>query len=191
VYTDALVQVCEGQALDKEFESRRDVTLGEYFRMIGEKTGRIITASAEIGAIVGGGSPGEVSALRSYGKELGIAFQVQDDLLDITGQEEKFGKKIGGDIIEGKKTYLLLKALERATGADRAMLRKVAPGRITERSQIERVREIYHETGTLVAAGKVIARSTHLAEQSLQGLPDSRAKGMLLWLSRQLLERSS
>ena len=111
VYTEGLLEVCEGQALDLEFERRDDVRPGEYFRMIEMKTARLIAMSAELGGLIGGGTAREVAALRTFGFRLGRAFQLQDDLLDVVAEEEAFGKVIGGDILEGKKTYLFTIAL--------------------------------------------------------------------------------
>jgi len=191
VYTDALVQVCEGQGMDKEFESRKDVRLGEYFRMIARKTGKIIAASAEIGALVGGAQRNVASRMRKFGQQLGRAFQIQDDLLDITGDARKFGKIIGGDIVEGKKTYLLLKALERAGGADYDLLKSISPASGMSGAKIRKILGIYRQTGAIDEAEKEIKLSTQRALRTLAPLQQSRAKSMLIWLSRRLLERSS
>jgi geranylgeranyl diphosphate synthase, type II len=191
VYTDALVQVCEGQGFDKEFECRQDVTMQEYFRMIAQKTGRVISASMEIGALIGGGSPRQVAMLRRFGEHLGRAFQVRDDLLDITGDPDEFGKRIGGDIVEGKKTFLLVSALGRAAGRDRIVLNSVVPQNTQMQKQIDNVRSVYEKLGAMDAARKEIDRSTRLARRALNGLPRGTAASMLLWLADRLLERSS
>jgi geranylgeranyl diphosphate synthase type II len=189
VFTDAFVEVCEGQAFDKEFETRRNVDLNDYFLMIRKKTGRIIAASTEIGALIGGGNAREVSALRTFGEQLGIAFQLQDDLLDVMGDEEDFGKAIGGDIVEGKKTFLLLKALERARGKDREILRSVAPGNTTRRS-VGRVRTIYERTRVLDETRQTVSRLTQQAIVALKPIPPSEMKEMLCWLAERLIVRS-
>ena len=189
VFTDAFTQVCEGQGLDKEFESRRGVTIGEYFQMIRKKTGRVISAASEIGGILGGGTAREVRALRTFGEHLGRAFQVQDDLLDIVGSEREFGKAIGGDIVEGKKTFLLLAALGTSHGKDRALLQAVAGKRSSSRATVRKVKSIYQRTGVLDDARMEISRSTNRAQRALGDLRPGKARDTLLWLSGRLLER--
>ncbi|MBI3189238.1 MAG: polyprenyl synthetase family protein [Ignavibacteriales bacterium] len=190
-FTDAFIQVCEGQGFDKEFETRNDVTLPEYLMMIQKKTARVISASCEIGGLIGDGTTREVTALRTFGESLGIAFQIQDDLLDITGTEQQLGKPIGGDILEGKKTYLLLKALERATGNDRTILQKVVRKKTTEKNIIQNVYRIYEQTGVLNDAHKQVLQYTSHSLQALSRLKESNARMMLHSLAQQLLERNS
>ncbi len=191
VYTDALVQVCEGQGFDKEFETRRDVTPAEYFRMIAQKTGRVISASMEIGALIGGGTPAQVRMLRQYGVHVGRAFQIRDDLLDITGDPEEFGKRIGGDIVEGKKTFLLIHALRKAEGADADLVGSIVPENKQIAGSIDRVREVYEHLGVMEDARQEIRRCTGLARRALNGLPRGDASMMLRWLADRLLERKS
>ena len=191
IFTDAFVRVCEGQGLDKEFENRRDVDLRSYFTMIGKKTARIMAAASEIGALAGGATPAQAAALRSYGLHLGMAFQVQDDLLDISGDGGDFGKKIGGDIVEGKKTYLLLTALKTARGQDRRLLRSIRPGTRVERFMIRQVRDIYGRTGTLESAQREIAARTRRAKRALLGLRQGTPVARLGELADALLGRTS
>lgn len=115
-------EVCEGQQLDMDFESRESVSFEEYEKMITLKTSVLLAASLQIGAIIGGAGDGNQQHLYEYGKNLGMAFQVQDDYLDAFGDPEKFGKQIGGDILSNKKTFLLIHALDVATGDDRMQL---------------------------------------------------------------------
>lgn len=189
LFTRAFIDVCDGQGFDYEFESRRDVTMREYLKMITLKTGKVIAAAAEMGGCAGGGSLREVASLRRYGGHLGRAFQVRDDLLDIVGNQREFGKTIGGDIVEGKKTFLLLEAFDRSTGADRALLRRVIERRgITIRS-VGRVRTLYHRLGVIGAAEDAIRRSTRQAQAALHALPVSPSRDLLVRLSEQLLAR--
>lgn len=118
VFNTTALEVCEGQQYDMNFETRNAVTEAEYLRMIELKTAVLIAASLKIGAIVGGASPDKATALYRFGLNIGMAFQLQDDLLDVYATNEKFGKMNGGDIVSNKKTYLLIKALELADGAD-------------------------------------------------------------------------
>ena len=103
-FSRGIIDVCEGQALDREFERRMDVTTGEYLYMIAMKTGRLVEMAAEIGGLAGEGSDEQIRSLCAYARKLGLAFQIQDDLLDLTADETLLGKEIGRDIVEGKRT---------------------------------------------------------------------------------------
>ncbi len=118
-------EVCEGQQLDIDFETMPSVSLDAYIEMISLKTSVLLAASLEIGAILGGASEGNCRHVYEFGKNLGIAFQVQDDYLDAFGDPEKFGKDVGGDIRQNKKTFLLLHALEVATPAQKQELQSL------------------------------------------------------------------
>jgi geranylgeranyl diphosphate synthase type II len=124
VFNKAAVEVCIGQQLDMDFEKISVVSHEEYLRMIELKTAVLIAASANIGAIIGGAGDRDSDLLYEFGKNLGLAFQIQDDLLDVYGDVAVFGKKSGGDIVTNKKTFLLIKALEVATGSTLKRLRK-------------------------------------------------------------------
>ena len=190
VFTDAFNEVCEGQGLDKEFESRDNVGLPDYLRMIAKKTGRVIAAATEIGGLIGHGSRLQVTALRKFGEYLGLAFQVKDDLLDVTGDVRELGKTIGGDIVEGKKTFLLLHAWKRAKGKERQLLRRVIRRRVLTRPKVDEVRTLYETLGVLREAERTIERCTRRAQRELDRLPAHRSREMLRWLSEQLLLRS-
>lgn len=190
VFTNAFIEVCEGQGFDKEYERQNNVTVKEYLLMIRKKTSRVISAAAEIGALIGEGTPREVLSLKMFGEHLGMAFQIRDDLLDITGDEEEFGKKIGGDIREKKKTFLLLNALERTTKNDSAFLRSLKSRKRITAADINRTRAIYNNNGIMELSHKEIRKHTILAQQSLSRLREHRSTQMLLWLSDQLLKRT-
>ena len=108
-------EVCEGQQIDMDFEQMQNVVMEQYIQMITLKTSVLLAASLQLGAILGGAGEGNQQHIYSFGKNLGIAFQIQDDYLDAFGDPEKFGKQIGGDILSNKKTFLLLHAIEVAT----------------------------------------------------------------------------
>ena len=116
------LEICEGQQMDMGFESRDDVKEEEYLEMIRLKTAVLLAASLKIGAILGGASHEDAENLYNFGMQIGVAFQLQDDLLDVYGDPEVFGKKIGGDILCNKKTYMLIKALNRADEKQREEL---------------------------------------------------------------------
>ena len=123
VFNHTALKVCEGQMMDMEFEDRIDVSVDEYIHMIELKTSVLIAASLQIGALVGGASEKQAFELYEYGRLLGIAFQLQDDLLDSYGDSKTFGKKIGNDILTNKKTFLMISALENAGPEDQKELR--------------------------------------------------------------------
>lgn len=116
IFNTTAVGVCEGQQIDMEFETRSVVNIDEYINMIRLKTAVVLGGALKIGALIGGASQVDADLLNEFGVQLGIAFQLQDDILDVYGDPEKFGKQVGGDIISNKKTYLLIKALELAEG---------------------------------------------------------------------------
>jgi geranylgeranyl diphosphate synthase type II len=122
IFNRTAKEVCEGQQLDMDFEKQANVSLENYIEMISLKTSVLLAASLEMGAILGGASAGNRDHLYAFGKNLGIAFQIQDDYLDAFGDPEKFGKDVGGDIRQNKKTFLLLHALEVASVEQKAAL---------------------------------------------------------------------
>jgi len=119
LYNQTAVKVCEGQQLDMDFEAREVVTMEDYLQMIELKTSVLLAASLQIGSIIGGAGLGNQQTIYKFGKNLGLAFQIQDDYLDCYGDASKFGKQVGGDIVTGKKTFLLIKTLEVASEAQR------------------------------------------------------------------------
>ena len=126
LYNDTAKKVCEGQQLDMDFETAEKVSLEEYLLMIELKTSVLLAASLQIGSILGGASLGNQQHLYNFGKNLGLAFQVQDDYLDCFGDPQKFGKQVGGDIVAGKKTFLLIRAMETATSAQHRQMKELA-----------------------------------------------------------------
>lgn len=120
-FNDMALRVYEGQRLDMDFETSSDVTLDDYLRMVGDKTGALLGAAARIGALIGGASADDAARMAEYGMMLGLAFQIQDDWLDVFGDSTTFGKPIGGDINNNKKSYLLLSALKSDTPDAKAL----------------------------------------------------------------------
>lgn len=142
-------EVCEGQQLDMDFEKTEQVSFEQYEQMIKLKTSVLLAASLQMGAIIGGAGSGNQQHLYEFGKNLGIAFQVQDDYLDAFGDPEKFGKQPGGDIIVNKKTFLMIHALDVATGAQRDLLNdlmKTVPASESEKSaKVETVLRVFRD----------------------------------------------
>lgn len=192
VFVGGLRDVCIGQSEDLLLAGRRSAGVEEYMAMIEKKTAALISAAAMMGGISGGGTAGEVRSLGSFGFHLGRAFQVQDDLLDVVADEKAFGKKIGGDIEEGKKTFLLVEALARARGTDRKILSAVASGKRGRRTwSVREVAGIYRRLGVLTAAERRVASETRKAVHALSRLRPGRGREMLAWMSDMLLKRVS
>jgi geranylgeranyl diphosphate synthase type II len=122
VFNNTALEVCEGQQYDMEFENRNNVTEQEYLRMTELKTSVLLAAALKIGALLGGADKSDANFLYEFGRNIGLAFQLQDDLLDVYGDAAVFGKQIGGDIVANKKTFMLIKALELAKGEDKTRL---------------------------------------------------------------------
>lgn len=140
-------QVCEGQQYDMDFETRQKVAVVEYMNMIELKTAALLSGSMTIGAILAGASESDVNKIYRAATEVGLAFQLQDDLLDSYG-DERLGKKIGGDILEGKKTYLMIISLSHATEEQREVLRSThLRTDLTDEQKIQTVKALYDELG--------------------------------------------
>ncbi|MEW6196933.1 MAG: polyprenyl synthetase family protein [Bacteroidota bacterium] len=190
-FTQGIIEVCEGQSLDKEFESRKSVSITEYKTMIYKKTAALAEMCCSIGAQLVHGNEKQVSALANYGKNLGMAFQIQDDLLDIIGKEKEFGKKIGSDLIEGKKTYLFLRALEKANKDEKKLLYIVIKNRGIQQKEVGSFKKLYEKLGVISDAKKEIVHYTNNALKNLSVLPDNEGKNMLVWLANSLINRTN
>jgi geranylgeranyl diphosphate synthase type II len=146
VFSQTAVEVCEGQQLDLDFEERNDVTVNEYLEMIRLKTGVLLAASLKIGAIIGRGPKEDVENLYKMGEAIGMGFQLEDDYLDTFGDEKVFGKKTGGDIVTNKKTYLYLRALEKADKATKQKLIDIYSNRTANAAEkIDTVKDIFRQ----------------------------------------------
>ncbi|HUX92205.1 MAG TPA: polyprenyl synthetase family protein [Ignavibacteriaceae bacterium] len=189
-FTKGLVEVCEGQSMDKDFESKRNISINDYILMIKKKTAAMAEMCCKIGSILGGGSSKDTRALSNFGKNIGIAFQIQDDLLDIIGDEKEFGKFVGGDLMEGKKTFLLLKAFEVAKGEDRKKLQRVIDRKGIKLDEILIYRELYKKLGVLDDAKTEIKRYTDKALMSVQVLQNNTDREFFTWLANSLIKRS-
>ena len=189
VFTEGVIEVCEGQTYDKEYEMLQDVSINDYLIMIAKKTGKLFSVSAEIGALIGEGTEREIRALRSYGTYIGRAFQIQDDLLDVIADEKEFGKMIGGDIVEGKKTFLLIKALERAQGKDKKLIVSIIKNKGTTKKNVQSVKEIYERYDIIQLAKQSIDKDIRQANLQLEKLRDTPTREMLFWFSEMVLNR--
>lgn len=179
IFTDGLIEICEGQALDREFETRRDVSLDEYLIMIRKKTAALLELSARIGAVIGNGAPAQVEALGRFAANLGLAFQIQDDVLDITSAQEVMGKTNGSDVMRKKQTYLSIHALTLGDPKSAAQLKEIFLKPTIERADILQVKELFQRCGALAAAQQRVQQYLDAAAASLDILPASNAKNEL------------
>ena len=182
--------VCEGQQLDMEFESRDDVSIEEYINMIRLKTAVLLGGALKLGAIIAGASEKDADLIYQFGENIGIAFQLQDDILDVYADPEKFGKQVGGDIIANKKTFLLLKALSKT---DSLALQGWIDNKNPDiQEKVQAVTEIYNELQIREEAEKEMAKYAALAFQNLNDIDIPEAnKYDLRQLAEQLLKRNN
>lgn len=181
-------QVCEGQQLDMDFEKLETVALDEYINMIAMKTSVLLAASLKIGGVLGGASKGNTEHLYGFGKNLGIAFQIQDDYLDAFGDPVKFGKQVGGDILANKKTFLLIHAMEVATEAQKTGLTQLMAENPVDK--VEKVLAIFKACNVDVWANELKEKYYNDAMQHLDEIAViSNRKGPLEELARFLIQR--
>lgn len=168
LFSTTALEVCEGQQYDMEFEQRSSVTIPEYLEMIRLKTAVLLACSLKIGAILASAGKSDCDLLYQFGICIGLAFQLQDDWLDVYGDEKTFGKKIGGDICENKKTFLLLKALELSNDTNRAdLLRWIDLKEFDPSKKIEAIRNIFTESGAESATRELMQ---YYHDQAIQAL---------------------
>ncbi len=191
IFCQTSIEVCEGQQYDMDYESTEDTTIPEYMNMIRLKTAVAIAASMEIGATLAGVSESEKKKIYEFGEIIGMAFQLQDDLLDTFGDEEIFGKKIGGDILANKKTYIYLKALELASTRQKEILKNLYMSKNeNEEEKIKKVQEIFTELDIPKHSEKVINDYFHKAMECLDQLsPSDERKSHLKNFANMILKR--
>ena len=172
LFTRTAAQVCEGQQYDMDFESESGVTMAQYEKMIGLKTAVLLACSSKIGALIGGATPEQAEALYRYGYELGMAFQVADDYLDAFGDEKVFGKPIGGDIIQQKKSWLTVCAMQDEPVREEFIAAMALPSDTPEQkaAKISRVKELYVKLGVDAKALKEIGHYTDNALKAVESL---------------------
>lgn len=181
LFSKTALEVCEGQQYDVDFETRDDVTIPEYLKMIEFKTAVLVGAAMKMGAIIAETSEENANLIYDFGLNLGIAFQLQDDYLDCFGNPETFGKQVGGDIIENKKTYLYLKAMEFAKAEEREQLLHLYSIQPNDNSEkIESVKEFFNQTGAAKATQKAIEEYTMKAFETLTKMQIGEDKKMVL-----------
>lgn len=147
IFNRTALEVCEGQQLDMDFQSRNDVTIEEYIEMIRLKTSVLLGGAMEIGATIAEAEPNDRQALYTFAIDLGLSFQLWDDYLDAFGDASKTGKQIGGDILADKKTFLMIRAMEKADANDRALMQQLQSENTAPEEKVNTIKEIYQRLG--------------------------------------------
>lgn len=189
LFFDAVRIVCEGQAMDLDFEGRTEVSIDEYLHMISGKTAQLLSCSLQMGAVVAGAGKDQVDDAGVVGMEAGIAFQIQDDLLDAAGDPDKFGKKVGGDIFEGKKTWLSILALQKADRVQKAELLRILQIKENSQDEVNKVINLYFELGVIDEAQKAVEAHYLNAISHLDKFAGSTYKNEINALLNQLKTR--
>lgn len=166
LFSKTALEVCEGQQCDIDFETQTEVDIDAYIKMIEYKTAVLVGAALKMGAIIAGANQEQQTYIYEFGRLLGIAFQIKDDYLDVFGDESEFGKQLGGDIIENKKTYLYLKALEGKQREQLQHLFSVTP--LDPSAKIKTVKHIYEASGAAEATLREIEKYTLMAFECLE-----------------------
>ena len=184
LFNQMATEICEGQQYDVDFESRTDVTIPEYMEMIRLKTSVLLATALRIGAYIAGATDEQQEQIYNYGIHLGLAFQIQDDMLDCYGDQATFGKAIGGDIAENKKTYLWL------TAAQKGAIDELAMREESMTQRFERILAIYDRLGVKAAAQEAIRLQTNQAINCLDALPQNQYTDQLRAMAHKLEERT-
>jgi geranylgeranyl diphosphate synthase type I len=186
---DCIREICEGQQFDIEFEKRKIISEDEYFEMIRKKTAVFFQFSAESGAILGGGTSQEISGLNEYGLNLGLGFQIWDDYLDISSEQETLGKDIGNDIRNGKKTLIAVHCLNNAKDEDKKLLEKIFGNRQATDEEVKQVYDLFIKLKSIEYARTAALNYCDKAINALNCIKDTNAKQLLLDLAKYSIER--
>jgi len=192
LFTETALEIGEGQQYDMDFENRTDVTEDEYIEMIRLKTSVLLACALKIGAILGDASPQDADLLYRFGEQIGLAFQLQDDLLDVYGDPKVFGKAIGGDITSNKKTYMLINAVNRANDEQRAELMRWIEAKTFDRAEkVAAVTRLYDEIGIRQLCEQKINFYFEQARQTLSQVsrPEDRKEPLRIYMN-ELLHRN-
>lgn len=185
---DSCIKICEGQALDIGFEGNLEVKEEEYLNMIYKKTAALIAAATKSGAILGGGTDKQVEALSEYGRLIGLAFQIQDDYLDVVSEAQDIGKPVGSDIVEGKMTLMVVHALSKASNEDKKRLISILNA--NDEDLVEDAISIFNKYGSIDYTRDIALDNVKTAKELLNVLEDSEAKKSLELMADFVLERT-
>ncbi|WKZ75290.1 MAG: polyprenyl synthetase family protein [Vicingaceae bacterium] len=193
IFSKTAAEVCEGQQLDMDFEERKTISIDEYQQMITLKTAVLLGAALKMGAVIANANEKDADALYHFGKNIGIAFQIQDDLLDVFGSAEKFGKQTGGDIICNKKTWLLIRAMQDASPSDKAEMEKwIEQKEFLAKDKVEVFKNIYKKLNIKEKAENEMKRYFENAKNNLFVVEANYVKKeTLLAFSEYLMKREN
>lgn len=183
LFVKCVEAICQGQDLDMEFEKRKNVTEKEYIEMIQRKTAALFSLAAQGGVLLGGGTEKEIQMMRNYGESLGLAFQIWDDYLDISSNEETLGKDIGNDIRNGKKTIITVHSLNNAVGEDKDFLQNILGNKDATHEDIKKIFTIFNKMKSVEYAKDTAVKYSTKAKRALQTLKESDAKEVLKGLA--------
>jgi geranylgeranyl diphosphate synthase type I len=188
-FIDCVIAICEGQQLDMEFEQQKTIPEQDYLDMITKKTGALFELSGKGGGLIGGGNLQEVTALKTYGMALGLAFQIWDDYLDISSKTTTLGKDIGNDIRNGKKTLIAVHSLSQATGKHKKLLDDIFGNRKASEHDVMTVYDLFRELGSVEYAQQRALYYTNQAKDAINILKQSDAKELLYQLIDYTVQR--
>jgi geranylgeranyl diphosphate synthase type II len=189
-FTDALVEVCEGQGFDIDFENRTSVSFEQYLLMIKKKTAKLIEKAMLVGGYIGNANPNQLEALKIIGQSLGIGFQLQDDLLDLTASADTFGKEIGKDIREGKKTFLILQSKELFNDdLSINLLNKFFANKGLQDEEVSELINYMESYGVMTKTKEQINYYFKEAITNLEKLPNNEYKDLLRYVIEKILQR--
>jgi len=193
VFNNTALEVCEGQQYDMEFEEREQVSEKEYLRMIELKTSVLLAAALKVGALLGGASHNDAELLYEFGRNMGLAFQLQDDYLDVYGDTQVFGKKIGGDIVANKKTFMLIKAQQLVDEKGKQELdHLLKSSQVSRETKVAEVTAIYNSLDIKNTVKNKIAEFNHIALNHLNRVSvEENKKSELIKLAHQLIQRNN
>jgi len=189
IFNEGVKKVCDGQALDESLSKGNGATMDRYIDMISRKTGALLMAAGSLGALFGGGTEEEVKSFGTFGLNLGIAFQILDDMLDLEGDCDRFGKPLGLDVVEKKKNFLFLKAEQMMDDQKFYIVDRAYKKSFVNEVDVAVVRETYRECGIFEAAKKDVVDYTHRALSSLNAIKESDGKNALVELANSLVLR--
>jgi geranylgeranyl diphosphate synthase, type I len=191
ILLDAFSKVLEGQGMELCWhkDNSWDITEEDYFKMIGGKTAALIRASSHVGALLGGGTDEQCNALAEYGEKIGLAFQIQDDLLNLIGDEHKYKKEIGGDIAEGKRTLMVIHCLDKLNPTDKQRMKEILGTPGAKRDEIQWCIEKLKSTGSLDYALEYADSLVSQALNLLQKIPDSQTKNLFVSVAKYMVKR--
>lgn len=185
IFSEAIIVICEGQSIDKDMESAASVSMNDYFDMIKRKTGVLVSISAELGGILGRGSKKEIEALSKFGFELGIAYQIQDDLLDIISEEIIIGKDLGSDLAQGKKTFPIIAFADCASKRDIQYLNETFLNGNADLESIRCVKKMLHDYGIVEKTQQEVNKHIDKANSYIH----NTSNNYLLFLSAMIRNR--